>query len=130
MLQTRSQLSKVQAKHNILKQAFGMCVCVWCICASVCVCMYVHMCVYARVCVCLCVHMCVCVSVCILCITYTINIIEKAPPAAFASDIGPAYHLRELPKLFGGDLVNYIEVTRVKIPLIVTSCCLAIEARG
>lgn len=56
--------------------------------------------------------------------------IEKAPPAAFARDIGPAYHLRELPKLFGGDLVNYIEVTRVKIPLIVTSCCAAIEARG
>lgn len=57
-------------------------------------------------------------------------IIEKAPPAAYASDIGPAYHLRELPKLFGGDLVTYIEVTRVKIPLIVTSCCTAIEARG
>lgn len=57
-------------------------------------------------------------------------IIEKAPPAAFASDIGPAYHLRELPKLFGGDLVNYIDVTRVDIPLIVTSCCKAIEARG
>ena len=67
MLQTRSQLSKVQAKHNILKQAFGMCVCVWCICASVCVCMYVHMCVYARVCVCVCVPLCahVCVYVCV-----------------------------------------------------------------
>lgn len=75
-------------------------------------------------------------SVCVF--VYLINhcfyiksfITEKAPPAAFASDIGPAYHLRELPKLFGGDLVTYIEVTRVKIPLIVTSCCTAIEARG
>ena len=85
-------------------------------------------------CVCACVHkyLRTCVSVCILCSIYycTVATIEKAPPAAFASDIGPAYHLRELPKLFGGDLVNYIEVTRVKIPLIVTSCCTAIEARG
>ena len=91
-------LSRVQAKHNLLKQAFGMNVCI-------------------------CVHECMHV--------YGHNlIIEKAPPAAFASDIGPAYHLQELPKLFGGDLVTYIEVTRVKIPLIVTSCCMAIEARG
>ena len=63
-------------------------------------------------------------------LTSQLFVVEKAPPAAFARDIGPAYHLRELPKLFGGDLVNYIEVTRVKIPLIVTSCCTSIEARG
>ena len=98
------------------------------VCVHACLCLYVrvsvcacgmYMCVSVIFCMCVCVHVCV-----------VIFIIEKAPPAAFARDIGPAYHLRELPKLFGGDLVNYIEVTRVKIPLIVTSCCAAIEARG
>ena len=102
-------------------------------CARLCDCVCV--CVRAWVCTCVCI-VCVCVRVCacrfVACtsVCVVMFVIEKAPPAAFARDIGPAYHLRELPKLFGGDLVNYIEVTRVKIPLIVTSCCTAIEARG
>ena len=98
-------------------------------CVRVCARTRVCVCMRACVCVCVCACACACVHVCVHELLLFI-ITEKAPPAAFASDIGPAYHLRELPKLFGGDLVNYIEITRVKIPLIVTSCCSAIEARG
>lgn len=36
----------------------------------------------------------------------------------------------EVPKLFGGDVVEYIKATGCEIPLIVASCLRAIEKEG
>jgi hypothetical protein len=55
---------------------------------------------------------------------------QKVPPVAVGVDASGQNVPGEVPKLFGGNVVEYLQATGSEIPLIVSSCMRAIEKEG